>query len=64
MANFVPFSIEDFVAKTLETAQAINNDPKLLAAFFHHAKLVLGGMCSRQDGNGCTICRLPVRTSI
>jgi hypothetical protein len=51
MANFVPFSIEDIVAKTLEAAQVINNDPKLLAAFFHHAKLALGGMCSRQGGN-------------
>ena len=41
MANFVPFCIEDLVAKTLEAAQVINNDPKLLAAFFHHAKLAL-----------------------
>ena len=41
MANFVPKSVEDIVAKTLEVAQVIDNDPKLLAAFFHHAKLAL-----------------------
>jgi transposase len=41
MANFVPFCIGDLVEKTLEAAQVINNDPKLLAAFFHHAKLAL-----------------------
>ena len=27
--------------KTLKVAQVINNDPKLLAAFYHHAKLKL-----------------------
>jgi transposase len=41
MANFVPFCMDDLVAKTLEAAQVINNDPKLLAAFFHYAKLAL-----------------------
>ena len=41
LANFVPFCMEDLVEKTLEAAQVINNDPKLLAAFFHHAKLAL-----------------------
>ena len=41
MANFVPKSIEDIVAKALEAAQEINNDTKLLPAFFHHAKLAL-----------------------
>ena len=41
MANFVPMSIEHLEQKTLESAQVINNDPKLLAAFFHHAKLKL-----------------------
>jgi transposase len=41
MANFVPFCVEDLVAKTLEAAQEINDDPKLLPAFFHHAKLAL-----------------------
>jgi len=41
MVNFVPFCIADLVKKTLEVAQVIDNDPKLLAAFFHHAKLVL-----------------------
>jgi len=41
LVNFVPLCIEDLVAKTLEAAQVINNDPKLLAAFFHHAKLAL-----------------------
>ena len=41
MANFVPKSIEDIVVKALEAAQEINNDPKLLPAFFHHAKLAL-----------------------
>jgi transposase len=41
MVNFVPMSIEHLVQKTLESAQVINNDPKLLAAFFHHAKRAL-----------------------
>ena len=41
MVNFVPLCMEDLVAKTLEAAQIINNDPKLLATFFHHAKLAL-----------------------
>ena len=43
MANFVPMSIEHLEQKTLESAQVINNDPKLLASFFHHAKLKLWG---------------------
>jgi transposase len=41
MANYVPMSIDDLVEKTLEVAQEINNDPKLLPAFFHHAKIAL-----------------------
>jgi len=41
MANFVPMCVKELEAKTLESAQVINNDPKLLAAFFHHAKLAL-----------------------
>jgi transposase len=41
MANYVPMSIDDLVEKTLEVAQEINHDPKLLPAFFHHAKLAL-----------------------
>ncbi len=41
MANFVPMDVEHLEAKTLEVAQILNNDPKLLASFFHHAKLAL-----------------------
>ena len=41
MTNFVPMSIEQLDAKALEAAQVINNDPMLLASFFHHAKLAL-----------------------
>jgi hypothetical protein len=41
MANFVPMSIEHLVTKTLEAAKRLDNDPKLLAEFFHHAKLKL-----------------------
>jgi transposase len=41
MANFVAMSIEELEAKAFEVAQEINNDPKLLPAFFHHAKLAL-----------------------
>jgi len=41
MANFVPKDIEHLEAKACEVAQLINNDPMLLAAFFHHAKLAL-----------------------
>jgi transposase len=41
MANFVPMSVEHLVERTLEAAQVINNDPKLLASFFHHEKLAL-----------------------
>jgi hypothetical protein len=61
MANFVPFCIEDIVEKTLEAAQVINNDPKLLAAFFHHAKLALGRMCSRQGYNSCNAGRKDIQ---
>jgi len=41
MANFVPKNVEELIQRTLEAAQNINVDPKLLAAFFHHAKLAL-----------------------
>lgn len=41
MANFVPLSVEELESKALECAQVINNDPMLLASFFHHAKLAL-----------------------
>ena len=41
MANFVPMSIEHLKEKTLDAAKNLNNDPKLLAEFFHHAKLKL-----------------------
>ena len=41
MANFVPKDVEHLEEKTCESAQRINNDPKLLASFFHHAKLAL-----------------------
>jgi len=41
LANFVPLSVEHLTEKTLEVAQIINKDPKLLASFFHHAKLKL-----------------------
>lgn len=41
MSNFVAKSREEVVAKALESAQVIDSDPKLLAAFFHHAKLAL-----------------------
>ena len=41
MANFVPVSIEHLVTKTLEAAKRLDNDQKLLAEFFHHAKLKL-----------------------
>jgi len=41
MANFVPMSIEHLKEKTLEVAKRINNDPKLIAEFFRHAKLKL-----------------------
>ena len=41
MPNFVPLSIEHLVSKTLKSAMIINNDPKLIAEFFHHAKLKL-----------------------
>ena len=41
MANFIPMSIEHLKEKTLEAAKRLNNDPKLIAEFFHHAKLKL-----------------------
>jgi len=41
MANFVPLSVEHLEKKAFETAQSLNNDPMLLASFFHHAKLAL-----------------------
>jgi transposase len=41
LANFVPMSLEHLREKTLEVAKRLNNDPKLLAEFFHHAKLNL-----------------------
>jgi hypothetical protein len=41
MVNFVPMDVEQLEAKACEAVQAINSDPKLLPAFFHHAKLAL-----------------------
>jgi len=41
MSNFVPMSIEQLKEKTLEAAKKLDNDPKLLAECFHHAKLNL-----------------------
>ena len=41
MVNFVPLSIEHLEEKAFEAAQILNNDPMLLASFFHHAKLAL-----------------------
>ena len=41
MENFVPKTVSELVAKTIEQAQFINNDPKLIEAFFKHAKLKL-----------------------
>jgi len=41
LSNVVPTSVEQLTEKTLEAAQIINKDPKLIAAFFHHAKLRL-----------------------
>jgi len=37
--NFVPSNVAELQSKALECAQALNNDPMLLASFFHHAKL-------------------------
>jgi transposase len=39
MANFVPLDVERLEAKACEGAELLNNDPKLLASFFHYAKL-------------------------
>jgi len=41
MANYIATSVEQLREKVLEAASTINDDPKLLAAFFHHAKLRL-----------------------
>jgi len=41
MTNFVPICMGCLETKAFEVAQEINNDPKLLPAFFHHAKLAL-----------------------
>ena len=41
MANFVPTCVEELESKAVESAQILNNDPMLLASFFHHAKLAL-----------------------
>jgi transposase len=41
MANFVPIDIDCLKMKAFEAAQEINKNPKLLPAFFHHAKLSL-----------------------
>ncbi len=41
MANFVPTCVEELESKAGESAQILNNDPMLLASFFHHAKLAL-----------------------
>ena len=41
MANFVPLSVEHLEEKAFEAAQHLNNDPMLLAVFFHHATLAL-----------------------
>jgi hypothetical protein len=41
MSNFVPKNVDELVQRTLEAAQTINLDPKLLASYFHHAKLAL-----------------------
>jgi hypothetical protein len=43
MANFVPMCMNGLEKKAFEVAQEINNDPKLLQAFFQHAKLSLSG---------------------
>ena len=41
MPNFVPICAECLETKAFQGAQEINNDPKLLPEFFHHAKLAL-----------------------
>jgi len=41
MVNFVPMCMEQLEAKACQAVQEINSDPKLLPAFFHHAKLSL-----------------------
>ena len=41
MENFVPLSVDHLEEKVLEVAQLVNNDPMLMASFFHHAKLSL-----------------------
>ena len=39
LVNFVPKDNPELHARVLDAAQYINNDPKLLPAFFHHSKL-------------------------
>ena len=41
MVNFVPMCIRQLEEKACEAVKAINSDPKLLPAFFKHAKLKL-----------------------
>jgi len=41
MANFVPMGSEHLHEKACEAAKIIDNDPKLIAEFFPHAKLAL-----------------------
>ena len=41
MVNFVPMCVKQLEAKAYEAVQAINNNPKLLPAFFQHAKRLL-----------------------
>jgi len=41
MANFVPMCIEQLEEKACQAVNAINKEPKLLQAFFLHAKLLL-----------------------
>lgn len=39
MVNFVPKDNDELHEKTFEAAQALNKDPTLLPAFFHHSKI-------------------------
>ena len=41
MENYIATSVEQLQEKVWESASIINDDPKLLAEFFHHAKLRL-----------------------
>jgi len=38
LANFVAKTVSELVAKTIEQAQVINNDPKLIETLFHHGE--------------------------